>query len=100
MSQSPSGSFHHPSQSPCLERSVCAALEHYFSDMQGLEPDHLYERLLLTVERPLLQLTMERTQQNQSVAARWLGLNRNTLRKKLQQHGLLHPGKEQGGSGC
>lgn len=41
------------------------------------------------VERPVLEEVMQRAQHNQSRAAQWLGLNRNTLRKKLQAHGLL-----------
>ena len=49
--------------------------------------------LVRAVEQPLLQEVMARTRGNQSRAAQWLGLNRNTLRKKLQQHGLLSSGR-------
>ena len=45
--------------------------------------------LLRAVEKPLLEVVMARTGHNQSRAAQWLGLNRNTLHKKLRQHGLL-----------
>jgi len=41
------------------------------------------------VEKPLLELVMQRTDNNQSKAAQWLGLNRNTLRKKLLDHKLI-----------
>jgi len=40
------------------------------------------------MERPLLEQVMARTQGNQSQAAQWLGINRNTLRRKLLEHGL------------
>jgi len=41
------------------------------------------------VEKPMLEMVMTRADSNQSQAADMLGINRNTLRKKLQQHGLL-----------
>jgi Fis family transcriptional regulator, factor for inversion stimulation protein len=43
----------------------------------------------LAIEKPMLEMVMTRTDCNQSQAADMLGINRNTLRKKLQQHGLL-----------
>lgn len=61
----------------------------YFTDLEGMEPANLHEMLIRTVEKPLLELVMERAQHNQSRAAQWLGLNRNTLRKKLLVHGLV-----------
>jgi Fis family transcriptional regulator len=45
--------------------------------------------LVKAVERPLLEVVMAQAQNNQSRAAQWLGLNRNTLRKKLLEHGLI-----------
>ena len=44
--------------------------------------------LLNTVEKPLLLYIMNKTEGNQSKAAKMLGLNRNTLRKKLKQYNL------------
>ena len=41
------------------------------------------------VEKPLLEFVLGKADGNQSLAAEYLGINRNTLRKKLQQHGLL-----------
>jgi len=41
------------------------------------------------VEKPLLEMVMKQADHNQSRAAEWLGLNRNTLRKKLLEHKLL-----------
>jgi Fis family transcriptional regulator len=45
--------------------------------------------VIATVEKPLLEAVMMRAEGNQSHAAEMLGINRNTLRKKLQQHDLL-----------
>jgi len=64
-------------------------LNAYFHDMEGEEPTGMYDMLLSTVEKPLLEVVMQRADQNQSRAAEWLGLNRNTLRKKLLEHKLL-----------
>ncbi|HET6264658.1 MAG TPA: helix-turn-helix domain-containing protein, partial [Usitatibacter sp.] len=47
----------------------------------------IYEMVVLAVERPMLEVVMLQAQGNQTRAAELLGLNRNTLRKKLQQHG-------------
>jgi Fis family transcriptional regulator len=41
------------------------------------------------VEKPLLEVIMHHADNNQSKAAQWLGLNRNTLRKKLLEHKLI-----------
>jgi Fis family transcriptional regulator len=49
----------------------------------------MYEMLLRLVEKPLLEVVMQHAGNNQSRAAEWLGLNRNTLRKKLVDHRLL-----------
>ena len=48
----------------------------------------LYERALAELERPLIRLTLEETRGNQIRAAALLGLNRNTLRKKIREHGI------------
>lgn len=72
-----------------LDESVRDSLEGYFRDLDGTEPAHLYDMLVKAVERPLLEVVMAQAQHNQSRAAQWLGLNRNTLRKKLLDHGLL-----------
>ena len=72
-----------------LEACVRGNLHQYLDDLQGQEPNNMYEMLLRTVEKPLLELVMEQTRNNQSKAAQWLGLNRNTLRKKLLDHKLV-----------
>ena len=72
-----------------IEDCIRDSLEQYFKDLRGTEPDRLYEMMVKTVEKPLLDVVMAKAEQNQSKAAEWLGLNRNTLRKKLVEHNLL-----------
>ncbi len=69
----------------CVEHN----LKQYFKDLNGEAPCGVYEMVLNQVEKPLLLCVMEECGGNQSKAAAMLGLNRNTLRKKLMQHGLL-----------
>ena len=72
-----------------IEESVRDNLQAYFRDLRGTEPDGLYDMVLRVVERPLLDVVMEHAGQNQSRVAEWLGMNRNTLRKKLVEHKLI-----------
>jgi Fis family transcriptional regulator len=72
-----------------LQDCVRENVETYFADLDGTEPANVHDMLMRAVEKPLLEVVMARAQHNQSRAAQWLGLNRNTLRKKLLEHGLL-----------
>jgi Fis family transcriptional regulator len=72
-----------------IEECVRTSLEGYFKDLRGAEPDGLYDMLVRIVEKPLLEVVMQHADHNQSRAALWLGLNRNTLRKKLLEHKLI-----------
>jgi Fis family transcriptional regulator len=72
-----------------LEECVRASLESYFQDLDGIAPDGMYDMMVRVVEKPLLEVVMHHAAHNQSRAAEWLGLNRNTLRKKLVEHQLL-----------
>jgi Fis family transcriptional regulator len=72
-----------------IDECIRDSLNAYFQDMDGVEPHGMYDMLLSAVEKPLLDVVMHRADQNQSRAAEWLGLNRNTLRKKLIEHKLL-----------
>ena len=72
-----------------IEDCVRSSLEGYFRDLHGTEPDGLHDMLLKIVEKPLLEVVMAHAGDNQSKAADWLGLNRNTLRKILLEHQLL-----------
>lgn len=72
-----------------IEQCVRESLESYFRDLDGEAPNGMYDMLLRLVEKPLLEVVMNQADNNQSRAAEWLGLNRNTLRKKLVEHQLL-----------
>ena len=72
-----------------LEESVRLSLEQYFNDLGDTDPSDMYEMVIRCVERPILEVAMERTQHNQSKAAQMLGMTRNTLRKKLIFHKLI-----------
>ena len=72
-----------------IEECVRGSLEGYFKDLHGTEPDGMYDMLVRVVEKPLLEVVMARAENNQSRAAQWLGMNRNTLRKKLVEHRLI-----------
>ncbi len=72
-----------------IDECVRNSLEGYFRDLRGTEPGGMYDMLVRAMERPLLEVVMAQADQNQSKAAQWLGLNRNTLRKKLLEHQLI-----------
>ncbi len=72
-----------------IEDCVRASLDGYFRDLRGTAPAGMYDMMMKVVERPLLEVVMQQAEHNQSRAAQWLGLNRNTLRKKLTEHKLM-----------
>jgi Fis family transcriptional regulator len=65
------------------------SLKRYLKDLNGEAPADLYDMVISQVEKPLLELVMKRATNNQCRAAQMLGINRNTLRKKLHDHGLI-----------
>ncbi|MBS0360524.1 MAG: nitrogen regulation protein NR(I) [Proteobacteria bacterium] len=72
-----------------LAQLVERKLSSYFADQpDGIPPAGLYDRVLEEIERPLIQLTLSATRGNQVRAAEILGLNRNTLRKKISDLGV------------
>jgi Fis family transcriptional regulator len=72
-----------------LEQAVVRNLEQYFADLDGAKPHALHEMVLQAVERPLLKFALDRAGGNQSAAAELLGINRNTLRKKLHDYRIV-----------
>jgi len=71
-----------------LSDNIDTLLDQYFNDLDGDQPSAIYEMVINTIEKPLLLYIMNKTEGNQSKAAKILGLNRNTLRKKLKQYNL------------
>lgn len=67
---------------------VKRCMENYFSELNGQAPNDLYDLVLGEIEQPLLEVVMSQTRGNISRAAEFLGLNRATLRKKLEKYGL------------
>lgn len=71
-----------------LAEYVRRAIEGYFTQIGDHETSDLYQLVLGEVERPLFECTLKHCGGNQTRTARTLGLNRGTLRKKLQQYGI------------
>ena len=72
-----------------LGQCVVDALEQYFRDLDGEKPAAIYDMVLRKIERPMLEVVLTKAGSNQTLAAEMLGINRNTLRKKLTEHSLL-----------
>ncbi|MDD3529389.1 MAG: Fis family transcriptional regulator [Gallionellaceae bacterium] len=72
------------------ELSLCVrkVLNQYFKDLDGETAANVYEMVMNCVERPVIEIVMGHAGNNQSRAADMLGINRNTLRKKMLQHGI------------
>ena len=71
-----------------IRSCINMALADYFKTMDGHEMTGLYDLVLQEVEPPLLENVMRNTRGNQSKAAKVLGINRGTLRKKLKQYNM------------
>jgi Fis family transcriptional regulator len=65
--------------------AVRRSLERYFKDMDGERPTAIYDMVLKNVEKPMLEMVLGRAEGNQTRAAAMLGIDRNTLRKKMRQ---------------
>ncbi len=65
----------------CVRKAVDA----YLNDLEGEKPCPIYNMVMQSVEKPLIELAMKHANGNQTQAAELLGINRNTLRNKLKQ---------------
>lgn len=72
-----------------ISHTVKVAMEQYFRDLDGEAPAAIYDMVLACVEKPLIEVVLAHTQGNQTRAAELLGLNRNTLRKKMKSYDLI-----------
>lgn len=72
-----------------ISKAVEYSLSQYLTQLEDTEPQNLYALVLSQVEKPLLKTVMSATQGNQSAAARWLGVSRNTLRKLLAKYQIV-----------
>ncbi|MES2499706.1 MAG: helix-turn-helix domain-containing protein [Pseudomonadota bacterium] len=71
-----------------LSDAIEESLEDYFKHLDGQPPHAIYDMVLGCVEKPMLEFILHKVGGNQSKAAEMLGLNRNTLRKKMAQYNL------------
>ncbi|MEJ2175760.1 MAG: helix-turn-helix domain-containing protein [bacterium] len=68
-----------------LGDAVKRSLERYFKDLDGETPSAVYDMVLRIIEKPMIETVLRQADGNQTSAAEMLGINRNTLRKKMQQ---------------
>ena len=70
--------------SACVRRLVTD----YFNHLDGEKCSSVHEMVITSVEKPLLEVVLHHTEGNQTRASEILGINRNTLRKKMQHYGV------------
>jgi DNA-binding protein Fis len=83
-----------PLEDLSLEEIVRAKLKGFLKRVDGYPLQNLYDDVIARVERPLIELVLEQVGGNQLRAAEILGLNRNTLRKKLSALNVGEPAKQ------
>ena len=71
-----------------LSHAVKHSIRRYLFELEGTQPNNMYDLVLRQIEQPLFEAILEHTKGNQSRAAELLGLNRGTLRKKLRSYNL------------
>ncbi len=71
-----------------IARCVRRTLDGYFRDLDGEKPAGVYDMVISCVEKPLIEVVLHRVGGNQTQAAELLGMNRNTLRKKIRNYGI------------
>ena len=89
MDKPATGAQQQPSRLREAMEEVKQSMERYFHDLNGEKTSGVYDMVISEVEKPLLEIVMRHVKSNQCKAAEILGINRNTLRKKLKQYKLL-----------
>lgn len=72
-----------------IAQCITQTLARYFSDLDGEVPSGVYDMVIRQVEKPMLSAVLAQAQGNQTIAAQMLGINRNTLRRKLLDYSLI-----------
>ncbi|MBL8447783.1 MAG: Fis family transcriptional regulator [Zoogloeaceae bacterium] len=71
-----------------IAESVVKTLDQYFRDLDGEKPAAIYDLVMKNAERPMLEFVLQIAGGNQTAAAEMLGINRNTLRRKLADYDI------------
>ena len=71
-----------------LEKWLDKSIKQYVSVMDEKNNSHLHELIMGGIEKPLVKIVLKETNGNQTQAANILGINRNTLRKKIAEYGI------------
>ncbi len=71
-----------------LSKAIVESLDEYFGHLEGHHPQPIYDMVIHCVEKPMLEYILNKVGGNQSKAAEMLGINRNTLRKKMALYKL------------
>lgn len=72
-----------------LSAALVQMLDEYFKAVEGTRPTAVYSLVMEAAERPLIEYILQRCEGNQSAAAGILGINRNTLRKRMLKYKML-----------
>ncbi|HHS99965.1 MAG TPA: Fis family transcriptional regulator [Thiomicrospira sp.] len=72
-----------------LSDQVTVMLDAYFNTLENEQATDVYEMVLQQVEKPLIEFVLKQTDNNQTHTANILGINRNTLKKKMQKYDLV-----------
>lgn len=72
-----------------LSDHVTHTLETYFTTLEEQQASDVYEMVLQQVEKPMIEYVLKQTAYNQTHAANILGINRNTLKKKMQKYNVI-----------
>ncbi len=82
-----------------LADCITRTLDQYFRDLDGAKPSAIYDMVMGNAERAVLSYVLRRACGNQSLASDMLGINRNTLRRKLTEY-KLQPSADCGNPSC